>query len=89
MEVFFLCIYTCIEFNYYHIPMSKLNTLISNKTTLPTSIVQAIISLIEEGNTIPFIARYRKEVTGGATDTQLRDFEDIYNIIHVAIYKHY
>jgi len=56
-----------------------LNTLISTKTNLPTSIVDAIIWLIEEGNTIPFIARYRKEVTDGATDTQLRDFEDIYN----------
>jgi uncharacterized protein len=38
-----------------------------------------IITLLDEGNTIPFIARYRKEMTGGATDEQLRDFYDIYS----------
>ncbi|KAE9532268.1 RNA-binding transcriptional accessory protein [Ursidibacter arcticus] len=35
----------------------------------------AAITLLDEGNTIPFIARYRKEVTGGLDDTQLRHFE--------------
>jgi uncharacterized protein len=34
---------------------------------------------LDSGNTIPFIARYRKEMTGGATDEQLRDFHDIYS----------
>ena len=34
--------------------------------------VQSAINLIDEGNTIPFIARYRKEVTGGLSDEQLR-----------------
>ena len=34
------------------------------------------IKLIDEGNTIPFIARYRKEVTGGLTDVVLRDLEE-------------
>jgi uncharacterized protein len=33
---------------------------------------------LDEGNTIPFIARYRKELTQGATDEQLRDFNDVY-----------
>ncbi|MGN0672221.1 MAG: Tex-like N-terminal domain-containing protein, partial [Anaerovoracaceae bacterium] len=33
------------------------------------------ISLIDEGNTIPFIARYRKEATGGLSDVVLRDME--------------
>ena len=33
-----------------------------------------VISLIDSGNTVPFIARYRKEKTGGMDDTQLRDF---------------
>ena len=32
----------------------------------------AAIGLIDEGSTVPFIARYRKEVTGGLDDTQLR-----------------
>ena len=51
---------------------------ITTKTWIATPIVESIITLIEEGNTIPFIARYRKEMTGGATDEQLRDFEEIY-----------
>ncbi|SMB79649.1 uncharacterized protein SAMN05660772_00446 [Pasteurella testudinis DSM 23072] len=37
--------------------------------------ILAAIGLVDEGNTIPFIARYRKEVTGGLDDTQLRHFE--------------
>ena len=32
------------------------------------------IALIDDGNTVPFIARYRKEATGGMDDTQLREF---------------
>lgn len=47
-----------------------------NEFSLKSSQVENIISLIEEGNTIPFIARYRKEVTGGASDTLLRDFSE-------------
>lgn len=38
--------------------------------------VENTIRLIDEGNTIPFIARYRKEMTGEMTDVQLRDFGD-------------
>ena len=34
------------------------------------------VKLIDEGNTIPFIARYRKEVTGGLTDVVLRDIDE-------------
>lgn len=37
--------------------------------------INAAIKLLDEGNTIPFIARYRKEVTGNLDDTQLRHFE--------------
>jgi uncharacterized protein len=37
--------------------------------------VQRSIALLDEGATVPFIARYRKEVTGGLTDTHLRDLE--------------
>lgn len=59
--------------------MSTLTTLISQKTWLSTQIVQIIIDLLDSGNTIPFIARYRKEMTGGASDEQLRDFHDIYS----------
>lgn len=37
--------------------------------------VLSTINLLDEGNTVPFIARYRKEVTGGLDDTQLRQLE--------------
>ena len=37
--------------------------------------VQACVKLLDEGSTVPFIARYRKEVTGGIDDLQLRDLE--------------
>ena len=40
-----------------------------------------IISLIDEGNTIPFIARYRKEMTGAADDQVLREFYDRLNYL--------
>lgn len=38
--------------------------------------VQNVMKLIEEGNTIPFIARYRKEMTGSMSDSVLRDFDE-------------
>ncbi|MFT3756943.1 MAG: Tex family protein [Pseudoxanthomonas sp.] len=40
-----------------------------------TEQAQAAIALLDEGATVPFIARYRKEVTGGLDDTQLRNLE--------------
>ncbi len=58
--------------------MSPLIDLISQKTELSAKIVANILKLLEEGSTIPFIARYRKEMTEGATDEQLREFENIY-----------
>ena len=38
--------------------------------------VEAAVGLIDEGNTIPFISRYRKEVTGSLNDEQLRDLDE-------------
>ena len=38
--------------------------------------VEAAVTLIDEGNTIPFIARYRKEATGALEDEQLRTLEE-------------
>ena len=43
--------------------------------------VQAAIDLIDEGNTIPFIARYRKEATGGLDDEQLRTLSERLNYL--------
>lgn len=37
--------------------------------------VAATIALLDEGNTVPFIARYRKEMTGGLDDSQLRTLD--------------
>ncbi len=48
-----------------------INTISSELQVKPTQVENAI-KLIDEGNTIPFIARYRKEVTGGLSDEQLR-----------------
>ena len=45
----------------------------AEELNIKTSQVEATIKLIDEGNTIPFIARYRKEVTGGLSDETLRD----------------
>ncbi len=48
------------------------------KTDLKRESISNILKLLDEGSTIPFIARYRKEMTGGASDETLRDFEMIY-----------
>ncbi|MDD2266662.1 Tex family protein [Sulfuricurvum sp.] len=58
--------------------MTPLITLLNEKTGLNTKTIANILKLMEEGSTIPFIARYRKEMTGGATDEQLRDFDAVY-----------
>ena len=47
---------------------------LAEELTIKTSQVEKTINLIDEGNTIPFIARYRKEVTGGLSDEVLRTF---------------
>ena len=44
--------------------------------SVKTSQVDAAVKLIDEGCTIPFIARYRKEVTGALNDEQLRELDD-------------
>lgn len=49
-------------------------TIAAELNVQPNQILSAI-QLLDDGNTIPFIARYRKEVTGGLDDTQLRHFE--------------
>lgn len=50
--------------------------IISNELNLSLKNVEAAITLMDEGSTIPFIARYRKEVTGGLTDVDLRNIEE-------------
>jgi protein Tex len=54
--------------------MIDLIHLISKKVGMQVSVVTNIIELLDQGNTVPFIARYRKEMTQGATDEQLEIF---------------
>ncbi len=49
---------------------------IANELGVKVSQVVATVALIDEGATVPFISRYRKEVTGGLDDTQLRTLEE-------------
>lgn len=49
---------------------------LSNEFTIPKGRVEATVKLIDDGNTIPFIARYRKEVTGSLDDQVLRALYD-------------
>ena len=58
--------------------MNNLSLLLTQKTALKKEHVQNILKLLDEGSTIPFIARYRKEMTGGADDEVLREFETLY-----------
>ena len=58
--------------------MSSLIQKIQIKTWMETWVISNIIQLLDEWNTVPFIARYRKELTKWATDEQLRDFNDLY-----------
>jgi len=58
--------------------MNPLITLLVQKTKLKQTHITNILNLLDEGATIPFIARYRKEMTGGADDEILREFEGIY-----------
>ena len=46
--------------------MQALITILSKKTTLNQTQIKNILMLLEKGDTIPFIARYRKELTGNA-----------------------
>jgi uncharacterized protein len=58
--------------------MKNLIHLLSQKTTLNQNQITNILKLLDEGSTIPFIARYRKEMTGGASDGDLRNFYEVY-----------
>ena len=53
--------------------MEKIIQIIAGELGVKYGQVENTVKLIDEGNTIPFIARYRKEVTGGLSDEQLRD----------------
>ncbi|MBW2733618.1 MAG: RNA-binding transcriptional accessory protein [Deltaproteobacteria bacterium] len=50
--------------------------IIADELTLPRPGVDAVLALLAEGATVPFIARYRKEVTGGLDEVQIRSIEE-------------
>lgn len=61
--------------------MDKIAKTIAEELNVKEKQVESAIKLIDEGNTIPFIARYRKEVTGGLSDETLRDLGERLNYL--------
>ena len=61
--------------------MQSIASRIANELSITESQVTAAIDLLDEGATVPFISRYRKEVTGGLDDTQMRNLEERLNYI--------
>ena len=55
--------------------MQKIITQIAQEIRVQNKQVLAAVELLDGGATVPFIARYRKEVTGGLDDIQLRELE--------------
>ncbi|MFJ4372623.1 Tex family protein [Pseudomonas japonica] len=56
--------------------MDSINSRIAGELGVRPQQVEAAVALLDEGSTVPFIARYRKEVTGSLDDTQLRNLEE-------------
>ena len=56
--------------------MDQVLDLMAKELKLPRAGVAAIVALLEEGNTVPFIARYRKEATGSLDEVAIRNVED-------------
>ncbi|MBQ6602550.1 MAG: RNA-binding transcriptional accessory protein [Eubacterium sp.] len=56
--------------------MDNITLLLAQELNKPAELVENVIKLLDEGNTIPFIARYRKEAHGAMDDTTLRELED-------------
>lgn len=54
----------------------NINQIISEELNITNNQVVAVVNLLDNDATVPFIARYRKEVTGGLDDTQLRQLEE-------------
>lgn len=61
--------------------IAQMQALIAEETGIRKAQVAKVIALIEEGQTIPFIARYRKEMTGSLDEVQLKAVDDRYKYI--------
>lgn len=64
------------------IDKEKLLKLVSSTINIPLHQVKNVIELTEEGNTVPFIARYRKEQTGALDEVQIRDITESWNYLN-------
>ncbi|TWT02195.1 Tex family protein [Planomicrobium sp. CPCC 101079] len=61
--------------------MQQIQSLIAKETGVRPNQVAQVIALIEDGNTVPFIARYRKEATGSLDEVQIKAIDDRYTYI--------
>lgn len=56
--------------------MNDISKTLSSELRIDLKYINAVIEMLDQGNTVPFIARYRKEVTGDLSDIQLRDLSE-------------
>ncbi len=61
--------------------MESISQILARELNQPLAYIENVISLLDEGNTIPFIARYRKEMHGAMDDTLLRTLEERLNYL--------
>ncbi|KGR75496.1 Tex family protein [Ureibacillus sinduriensis] len=61
--------------------VQKMLQMIATETKVKPQQAEAVIKLLEDGNTVPFIARYRKEATGSLDEVQIKSIEDRYHYI--------
>ncbi len=54
---------------------------LSNELNIDKKYVEAVIALLDEGCTVPFIARYRKDVTNSLEDVEIRKLEERLNYL--------
>ncbi len=59
----------------------KIQEMLRQEFNIKPEFIENIVNLLNEGNTIPFIARYRKEMTGSMDDQTLREFNDRFNYL--------
>ncbi|EGL82813.1 Tex-like protein [Caldalkalibacillus thermarum TA2.A1] len=65
-----------------HLKMEEaLFNVLHQELNIPKEAVKRTIALLQEGNTVPFVARYRKEVTGGLNEEQIRAIEERYRYL--------
>src|SRR5690625_4392243 len=57
----------------------EIYSLVANETNKKESTIKQVIALLDEGNTVPFIARYRKEATGGLDEVAIKTIQDSWN----------